>query len=40
MLTNYLLPSEEIKMNRDIMADVGIIVTIGAIAFVLAIFFY
>lgn len=35
---NYLLPSEESKMNRDIMADFGIVVTILSVAFVIAIF--
>jgi hypothetical protein len=28
------------KMNRDIMADIGMIVTIGAIGAIIAIFFY
>jgi hypothetical protein len=35
---NYLLPMEEAKMDRDIMADIGIVATIISMFFVIAIF--
>lgn len=35
---NYLLPSKEIKMDRDLMADVGIVVSIISVFFVITIF--
>jgi hypothetical protein len=35
---NYLLPSKEIKMDRDLMADIGVVVSIISVFFVIAIF--
>jgi len=35
---NYLLPSKENKMDRDLMADVGIVASIVSVFFVITIF--
>jgi len=35
---NYLLPMEETEMDRDIMADIGIIASIVSVFFVITIF--
>jgi hypothetical protein len=35
---NYLLPSKEIKMDRDLMADLGVVVSIVSLLFVVTIF--
>jgi hypothetical protein len=35
---NYLLPSKEIKMDRDLMADIGVVVSIISVFFVITIF--
>ena len=35
---NYLLPYKENKMDRDLMADVGIVVSIVSVFFVITIF--
>lgn len=35
---NYLLPSKENKMDRDLMGDVGIVASIVSVLFVITIF--
>jgi hypothetical protein len=35
---NYLLPMEETEMDRDLMADIGIVASIVSVFFVITIF--